>query len=299
MESLSSNKLVEDTLVSLNKALGTVMHSEVIHFDCPIIIGIDDAVRHVIEGLAETAEGDQNSRISVVLQTPGGSIEVTERIYKTLRKHYDHVDFIIPNYAYSAGTLLALSGDEIYMDYYSVLGPIDPQYQGDDGKLLPGMGYLAKFEELTAQINDATEKGITASAELAYLLNRFNPAELFHIEQGIEHGKALLKEWLPRHKFKNWHQRETTGEPVTDELKQERAGQIADLLGNVDRWHSHGRGISIAELDNEEMKLKINDFGEDEEKNPAIRNYYQLFNDYSQRLGIKAALHSRDGLRRI
>ncbi len=45
-----------------------------------------------------------------------------------MRKHYKEVSFIVPSHAYSAGTVLVLSGDKIYMDYYSVLGPIDPQY---------------------------------------------------------------------------------------------------------------------------------------------------------------------------
>ena len=38
------------------------------------------------------------------------------------------------------------------MDYYSVLGPIDPQY-GETG--LSGVGYLAKFNELKEQINNS------------------------------------------------------------------------------------------------------------------------------------------------
>jgi len=57
-------------------------------------------------------------------------METIERIVAVMRNHYESVSFIIPNFAFSAGTVLALSGDEIYMDYYSVLGHIDPQYLG-------------------------------------------------------------------------------------------------------------------------------------------------------------------------
>ena len=80
-------------------------------------------------------------------------------------------------FAYSAGTILALSGDKIYMDYYSVLGPIDPQFLDSNGKqLLPGVGYLRKYNELVKQINESES---APKAELAFLIKKFDPAMLF------------------------------------------------------------------------------------------------------------------------
>src|SRR5690606_24230974 len=93
----------------------------------------------------------------VLIETTGGYIEVVERIYEVFRKNYNKVNFVVPNYAYSAGTVLVLSGDEIYMDYYSVLGPIDPQIQNEEGKVVPGLGYLAKFDELVNKINKSSQ----------------------------------------------------------------------------------------------------------------------------------------------
>lgn len=54
----------------------------------------------------------------------------------------------MPDYAYSAGTIFCMSGDSIHMDYYSVLGPIDPQVQNKEGKLVTALGYLDKVKEL-------------------------------------------------------------------------------------------------------------------------------------------------------
>ena len=39
---------------------------------------------------------------------------------------------IVPDGAMSAGTIFALSADRIMMDYFSCLGPIDPQIEKDD-----------------------------------------------------------------------------------------------------------------------------------------------------------------------
>jgi len=84
-----------------------------------------------------------------------------------MRCHYpDCVEFIIPNYAFSAGTVLALSGNEIYMDYFSVLGPTDPQDEGKDGKVIPALGYVERYDELM----ENARKGTACSAELAILL---------------------------------------------------------------------------------------------------------------------------------
>ncbi|MCR4307468.1 MAG: serine dehydrogenasease [Candidatus Berkelbacteria bacterium] len=225
-------------------------------------------------------------------------METVERIVSIFRKHYRIVEFVVPNYAYSAGTILVMSGDEIHMDYYSVLGPIDPQYEFQ-GEYVPGLGYLAKYEELTAEINNCDPTQLNeVQAQLSFLVNKFDPAKLFHIEQSIEHAKSLLKEWLPKYKFKDWKKTGTNGTKVTKSMKDKRANEIAEVLGNAKRWHSHGRGISIRELGSEEIKLKINNFGDDTETNGLIRAYYGLFVDYIQKIGMDSAIHSNRGLKR-
>lgn len=236
--------------------------------------------------------------LSVIIETNGGYIEVVERIYNVFRKHYEVVNFIVPNYAYSAGTVLVLSGDEIFMDYYSVLGPIDPQLESENDRFVSGLGYLAKFKELTDKINNEPDPTKTR-AELAYLLKKFDPAELFDLEQARTHSEDLLEAWLSQHKFKDWVQTETIGKKVTEEDRRARAKSIAQILGNPERWHSHGRGIGLKELTNEEIKLKIVDFGKDQILNKKIRSYYDLFIDYSGKIGLTSAMHSKNGLRRI
>lgn len=61
------------------------------------------------------------------LETPGGSGEAAEEIAKFLHSKFDEVEFLIAGQAKSAGTILALSGDEILMTDTGCLGPIDAQ----------------------------------------------------------------------------------------------------------------------------------------------------------------------------
>src|SRR5437588_621424 len=46
---------------------------------------------------------------------------------RLLEKHPARVCVLVPHYAMSGGTLIALAADEIILDRNAVLGPVDPQ----------------------------------------------------------------------------------------------------------------------------------------------------------------------------
>jgi ClpP class serine protease len=68
--------------------------------------------------------------IDVILHTPGGVALAAEMIAMALKYHRGKVTVMIPFYAMSGGSLIALSADEIRMERYSILGPVDPQIEG-------------------------------------------------------------------------------------------------------------------------------------------------------------------------
>ena len=65
--------------------------------------------------------------LDLVAHTPGGLVLASEQIARALDRHPARVTVIVPHYAMSGGTLLALAADEILMDENAVLGPVDPQ----------------------------------------------------------------------------------------------------------------------------------------------------------------------------
>ncbi|WP_298136993.1 hypothetical protein [Acidiferrobacter sp.] len=86
--------------------------------------------------------------LAICLTTPGGEVEPVENMVDIVRHHYDTIYFIVPSAAYSAGTIFCMSGDKIYRDYSSSLGPIDPQVPDKENKyLVPAPGYLDKVAE--------------------------------------------------------------------------------------------------------------------------------------------------------
>jgi ClpP class serine protease len=107
----------------------------------PIVSGLDVSVRDALEAIEVR---NSARRIAVILDTPGGTVEVVERMVDTIRSFYDDVAFLIPDRAMSAGTIFAMSGDSIHMDYFSRLGPIDPQLFKED-RFVPALSYLIQY----------------------------------------------------------------------------------------------------------------------------------------------------------
>lgn len=203
-----------------------------------------------------------------------------------IRFHYKEVYFVVPDYAMSAGTILCMSGDKIYMDYSSSLGPIDPQvYNGKNW--VPALGYLDKVEEL---IQKSRNRELTEAEFM--ILQKIDLAELRSYEMARSLTINLLKEWLVKYKFKDWNKHNSNGEPVLLAEKEQRAEEIANKLSNNSIWHSHGRSIGVDTL-RSFLKLKIEDYSRNDDLRDLIRNYNDLICEYILRAGGKAFVHSR------
>jgi len=88
-----------------------------------------------------------NVPICFILHTPGGLVLAAAQIALALKDHPAKKKVIIPHYAMSGGTLIALAADEILMDPHAVLGPLDPQI-GDPSKgSLPAVSIIKVVEE--------------------------------------------------------------------------------------------------------------------------------------------------------
>ena len=263
------------------------MAADVIAFVGSILSGIEEVFRDEVEA-AVTSSVEKTGKIVVILETDGGYIEIAERIAKTLRHHYSRVEFVVPNFAMSAGTVLVMSGDAIHMDYFSILGPIDPQVGHADGRQVPALGYLAQYNKLI----EKADQGTLNTAELTILIEKFDQAELDKYEKARKLSISLLQEWLVKYKFKDWNKTQEKGRGVTNQLRKSRATAIAKKLSNPDHWHSHGRGISMEVL-RRDLKLRIEDFGENNDLRDVIRVYCKLMRDYMIRLRHRGVLHRR------
>ncbi|SRR5713226_6886924 len=85
-----------------------------------------------ITAFSDLVHGISPPTLDIILHSPGGLAESAERIVALLREKFTDIRFIIPHTAYSAATLIALSGNVVLMDDRSALGPIDPQVLWQD-----------------------------------------------------------------------------------------------------------------------------------------------------------------------
>lgn len=275
---------IEELLNERLDKLEKHFNSDLVFYYGPITDSLDKPFRDIIEELK--LESDTKDSLYIILNTPGGSAETVERLVKITRHHYHEVHFIIPDSAYSAGTIFCMSGDSIFMDYSSSLGPIDPQvFNGKNW--VPALGYLDKVEEL---INKSLT-GTISQAELI-MLREQDLAMLRRHEQARDLTVALLKKWLVKYKFKNWNNHKSTGKVVTLKEKEKRATEIARDLGDNKIWHSHGRSIGIDALTNI-LKLKIEDYSANEDLTKIIRDYNDLICQYISRNGGEMFFHTR------
>ena len=115
-----NKKIMNYKLVELENHL----NADVFVYYGSILSNTDNLVKQIIEDLKKDA--DTRDVLYIILTTNGGSLSPVERIVNVFRHFYKEVNFIVPDHAYSAGTIMCMSADNIYMNYYSVLGPIDP-----------------------------------------------------------------------------------------------------------------------------------------------------------------------------
>ena len=282
------DKHVKDLLNERIVALEKYFEGDCIFYYGLIFPSLEKRFRQFIELLQE--DGNNRKRLIVFLNTAGGSAETAEKMVELIRYHYSEVYFVIPDEAMSAGTIFCLSGNKIYMDYSSSLGPIDPQvFNGKDW--VPALGYLDQVEKM---IEKSANNQLT-EAEFIILQNQ-DLAMLSQFEQAKHLTITLVKKWLVEYKFKDWSTHRTNpnkkGQNVTLEEKEERAEEIANILSDNKIWHSHGRKISVSTLTNV-LKLEIEDYSENKELRSIVRSYNDFLIDYINRHDTIFFLHSR------
>ncbi len=180
---------------------------------------IDDSDLIGFDDLVKTTDGDI---VDVFVISNGGSAEATERIVKLLRERYSKIRYLIPANAYSAATLMCLSGNEIVMAATSTLGPIDPQING-----IPARAILRAFERVKEELKAEGPASLTAYMPL---LSKYD-LHIFEICRTAEQlSTELARAWLSHYMLEC---------PEDDE----RVNRIVDHLISYDVNKSHARGI--------------------------------------------------------
>ena len=143
-------------------------------------INIEDSER-ILRAVRLTPE---SMPIDLIIHTPGGLVLAAEQIATALVRHKGKVTVIVPHFAMSGGTFIALAADEIIMDPNAVLGPVDPQLGGFPAASIVKAvkeKSLDKVEDKTLIMADVSEKALQqVRKKVAQILT----------EKGMEQDKA-------------------------------------------------------------------------------------------------------------
>ncbi|MCE4613441.1 MAG: ATP-dependent Clp protease proteolytic subunit [Desulfurococcales archaeon] len=186
-------------------------------FGIPVyrFIDIDDS-EAVIRAIRQTPP---DRPIALVVHTPGGLVLAASQIAMALKRHPSKKIVIVPHYAMSGGTLIALAADEVVMDRNAVLGPLDPQLALEPGLHVPA----------PTIVRVAREKGDKASDKLLVM------ADI--AEKSLREIQELIVEL------------------VRDKVGEERARELAKTL-TEGRW-THDYPITFERA--RELGLKVSD----------------------------------------
>jgi hypothetical protein len=176
-------------------------------------------------------KGDKD--IDLLLQSPGGDIDVAEKLIYMCRSNAKSFRVIVAESAKSAATLIALAADSIVMSNTSELGPIDPQviFTTATGQMVyrPAQSFLDGIKA----IKEETKKENNNLSPVYFpLLQQLDPALIDYCKKAVLRSKRFAIKWLMRSQCKN------------DEKK---ATKIAGKLADTKRYLSHGTVIDHTE----------------------------------------------------
>lgn len=217
-------------------------------------------------GMADLLHNIPNgSDLDFVLHTPGGDMDAAEKLITMIRGRIanGYLRIIVPDFAKSAGTLMAIGADKIAMSDTSELGPIDPQITLNDahGNSIPHSiqsyldAYKAHSDALVRNPADETAR---------IMLGKLDPATIKLFEAARQRARTFAETQLKRGMLRN--------EPAYTKV-------ASDLLDTT-RWLSHGQMIGYA--DAQKLGLDIQYLDPDSTEWQLIWQLYTL-----QRMAVK------------
>ena len=118
---------------------------------------------------------------------------------------------IVPNFAKSAATMIALGSDQIKMGYLAELGPIDPQLGNPfAGGLIPARSFIDGLEMIRRNI----KSGDPVQMYLP-MLSQIRPEIIAQCQSAIDGSREFAEKWLKQCMLKD--------EPETSQASREVA----------------------------------------------------------------------------
>lgn len=198
-----------------------------------------------IQALSDIPDGP----LDVLLHSPGGSPSATESIVHLLRLRFSPIRFLVPHTAKSAATMLALSGNEIFLGEGAELGPIDPQLHIVNQQrqvIVPAGAAIAQFQRIHAEVVLDPQK----LRGWLPIIGQYGPSFLQECHNAINLSGTLVANWLQEYMFHG------------EQGAEDRANTVSQWLANHTNFNTHSRPVWMEQLLTVEPTLKIRKFSD-------------------------------------
>jgi ClpP class serine protease len=219
LQKLLNAKVISYTASPMHPLNG-IMSQDIIHFE---------------ELLRSTSGADQGY---LIINSPGGDGNVAEKIITMCRQRFTKsFNVIVPNFAKSAATMIALGSDKILMGYLAELGPIDPQLGNPmAGGFIPARSFIDGLEMIRAKIRS----GDPVQMYLP-MLAQIRPEVIAQCQSAIDGSREFAEKWLKECMLKD--------DPA-------QAVEVAKRLSEGTQYKSHGKVIDFNEA-HDVLKLNV------------------------------------------
>lgn len=171
--------------------------------------------------------------LDVVIQCRGGIVNAARRIALLLRKFSDRLNFIVPYHCESAGTILALSADEILAGDLAIFSPIDPHLHGGTGDGASSALSCLDIKQFGAMCQEwfGVEEAQANAEQISLLCNSIFPPTLTAFYRSATETQQIAEELLAYQ--------------LPEASYDDRARIVNHLMYN---YHSHHYAITTEEL---------------------------------------------------
>lgn len=232
--------------------------------------GSTEVVLGDVQGFMEACSNITENELDLLITSPGGNAQAAESIMEYLRTRFTHIRAVVPVAAMSAGTMMALSADEIVMGAHSQLGPIDPQITvstPEGPRSAPAQSILDQFDLAKAQCADPANIGAWLPILRSYL-----PGLIAYCNDNRAFALQYAQRVLAAHMFK------AAPDPAAS------AATAAAYFTNYTDLKSHGRRVSRDDARN--VGLVVHDLEDDHELQDLVLSVH-----HTDRLAFGAGVH--------
>lgn len=213
----------------------------------PIVDRDIDQLRRLLENIEPRAP------ITLLLNSPGGEIGAAEKMVRLLATRSDSpgaFEVVVPDYAKSVATLVALGAGRIVMSGFSELGQIDPHIRLADGFRVSVFTYLRAYE---AAVRRSEEHPLVPA--FAEALAKFDSGLMAAIRQVVSKARTCAEDLLKRRGV-------------------DYAGAV-DALMDIDWRLTHGPGIDSRTA----KAIGLTQVHHEESRSDSWRRYWRLYHE--------------------